>query len=78
MPPEAMRKFWSLIETTQTNILLTLDNDALVGWLARQVHREGSLKIVDSRDLDAYISSRLPLIRDMAQERLTYQSHSSC
>lgn len=77
MPPEAMRTFWSLIETTQTNILLTLDNDALVGWLERQLHLEISLKIVDSGDLNAYINARLPLIRDIAQERLIYQSHSS-
>lgn len=76
MSPEAVRKFWSLIEMTQTHILLSLDNDALVGWLARQLRREDFLKRVDARDLDAYISSRLPLIRDMAEERLTYQSHS--
>jgi len=76
MSPEAIRKFWSLIEMTQTHILLSLDNDALVGWLARQLRREDVSKRVDSRDLDAYISSRLPLIRDMAAERLAYQSHS--
>lgn len=78
MSPEAIRKFWSLIEMTQTNILLSLDNEALVGWLARQLRREDFLKRVDSGDLNAYISSRLPLIRDMAHERLACQSHSSC
>lgn len=77
MSPEAIRKFWSLIEETQTNILLTLDNDALVNWLARQLRREEFLKMVDASDLNAYISARLPLIRDLAQERLAYQSHSS-
>ena len=44
MSPEAIRKFWSLIEETQTNILLTLDNDALVIWLSRQLRREEFLK----------------------------------
>lgn len=77
MSPEAIRKFWSLIEETQTNILLTLDNDALVNWLSRQLRREEFLKMVDTSDLNAYISARLPLIRDLAQERLAYQSHSS-
>ncbi len=77
MSPEAIRRFWSLIEMTQTNLLLTLDNDALVAWLSRQLRREGFLKKVDSNDLNAYISARLPLIRDLARERLTYQSHSS-
>lgn len=77
MSPEAIRKFWSLIETTQTNILLTLDNDALVNWLVRHLQREGLLKVTDSRDLNVYINDRLPLIRDMAEERLTYQSSSS-
>lgn len=76
MSPEAIRKFWSLIEMTQTHILLSLDNDALVGWLARQLRREDFVKRVDSRDLDAYISSRLPLIRDMAEERLAYHPNS--
>ncbi len=78
MSPEAIRKFWSLIETTQTNILLTLDNDALVTWLVRHLQREGLEKATDdSRDLGVYISNRLPLIRDMAEERLEYQSSSS-
>ncbi|NJK29201.1 MAG: hypothetical protein HC940_03115 [Acaryochloris sp. SU_5_25] len=75
MSPEAIRKFWSLIEMTQTHILLTLDNDALVNWLVRQLQREGFVKLADSKDLNAYISTRLPLIRDMAQERqLMYQA----
>ena len=52
MSPEAIRKFWSLIEETQTNILLTLDNDALVIWLSRQLRREEFLKRVDARDFE--------------------------
>ncbi|GAB4367388.1 MAG: hypothetical protein Kow00121_05660 [Elainellaceae cyanobacterium] len=68
MSPIMMRQFWSLVETTQTNIPLALDDRSLVQWLLRQIRSEQQL---DSRETDIlrdYIHTRLPLIRDLAQE----------
>lgn len=79
MTPEAMRQFWSLIEVTQTNILLTLDNDALVNWLTGRFRHQGPLTRMDPLDLRTYIHNRLPLIREIAEERHSlYQSSAAC
>jgi hypothetical protein len=67
MSPMMMRQFWSLIDATQSSIPLGLDDGSLVQWLLRQVR---ALPSFDNREADifsAYISDRLPLIRDLAQ-----------
>jgi hypothetical protein len=71
MTPDAIHEFWSLIEITQTNVLLSLDDQSLVQWLIRHLKKKG---VEDTSACNAYISSRLPLIRDLASERqLLYQ-----
>ncbi|MBD2463276.1 hypothetical protein H6G89_19765 [Oscillatoria sp. FACHB-1407] len=69
MTPLMLRQLWSLIETTQSGILLTLDDTALVQWLLRQVKAERSLDHDETDVLANYIQSKLSLIRDIAQER---------
>lgn len=68
MSPMMMRQFWSLVETTWTNIPLGLDDRSLVQWLMRQVRSEQSLDSRETDILNTYIQERLPLIRDLAQE----------
>lgn len=67
MSPTMMRQFWSLIEMTQANIPLSLDDRSLVQWLLRQIRSERSLNHDETNVLSDYIQSRLPLIRDLAQ-----------
>lgn len=69
MTPLMLRQLWALVETTQSNILLSLDDSSLVQWLLRQVRSERSLDHHELDALSAYIQSRLPLIRDVAQGR---------
>lgn len=71
MTPFLLRQFWSLVETTQTNILLSLDDSSLSQWLLRQLQAQRSLNHDETAILNHYICSRLPLIRDIAQERQT-------
>ncbi|MGF1603741.1 MAG: hypothetical protein ACFCU8_17300 [Thermosynechococcaceae cyanobacterium] len=66
MTPDTIHEFWSLIEDTQTNVLLSLDDTSLVQWLIQCLKKKG---IDDTTVCSAYISSRLPLIRDLASER---------
>ncbi|MGB7415678.1 MAG: hypothetical protein WA902_15845 [Thermosynechococcaceae cyanobacterium] len=66
MTPDTIHEFWSLIEDTQTNVLLSLDDTSLVQWLIQRLKRKG---IDDTTACSAYISNRLPLIRDLASER---------
>ena len=71
MTPATIRYFWSLIESTQTHVLLKLDDPSLVQWLLKQVDQGRSLNNEESNMLSDYIYSRLTLIRDLAHERLT-------
>ncbi len=69
MSPVMLRQIWSLVETTQTNLLLNLDDDSLVQWLLRQITQQRSLDSQETDLFSRYIQSRLPLIRDLARSR---------
>lgn len=69
MTPTMLRQLWSVIETTQTNMLLKLDDASLVQWLLKQLKQERSLDGKETDILSTYIQSKLSLIRDLAQER---------
>lgn len=69
MTPLMLRQLWTLVEDTQTHVLLSLDDTSLVQWLLRQLREECSLDRSETSTVCSYIRSRLPLIRDMAQAR---------
>lgn len=69
MSPLMLRQLWTLVETTQSNILLNLDDSSLVQWLLKQLGQQRSLARWETDLFSAYIRSRLPLIRDLAQSR---------
>ncbi len=69
MSPFLLRQIWSLVETTQTQVLLNLDDETLVQWLLRQLKSQRSLDSQETDLLNTYLQSRLPLIRDLAQSR---------
>ncbi len=69
MSPFLLRQIWSLVETTQTQVLLNLDDETLVQWLLRQLKTQRSLDSQETDLLSTYLQSRLPLIRDLAQSR---------
>lgn len=70
MTPLMLRQLWSLIETTQTQILLTLDDTSLVQWLLRRLKQERSLDYQETHLLRDYLQAKLSLIRDLAEERM--------
>lgn len=70
MTPTMLRQLWSLIETTQATMLVTLDDASLVQWLLKQVKMNSTINGKEADLLNQYIQSRLSLIRDLAQERL--------
>lgn len=69
MTPLMLRQLWSLIEATQANILLNLDDASLEQWLLNQVKSNRPIDNDEANVLNAYIRSKLSLIRDLAQER---------
>jgi hypothetical protein len=64
-----LRQLWSLIEDTHTNILLEVNDTELIQQLLRQLENQKLLSSEESKVIHAYISSRLPLIRDLAMLR---------
>lgn len=70
MSPNTLRHLWHLIEKTQVNILLSMDDNGLVQWLIEQFKQEQSLDPQETHQIKHYLSSKLLLIRDLAQERM--------
>ncbi|HBE21757.1 MAG TPA: hypothetical protein DEG17_12825 [Cyanobacteria bacterium UBA11149] len=69
MTPTMLRQLWSLIETTQSNLLLKLDDPSLVQWLLKQFKQQRALNHEETNILSDYLSNRLSLIREMAEQR---------
>ena len=69
MTPNLLRQLWSLIESTQANFLLRLDDASLIQWLLQNLNNQRSLNHQENDILSEYIRSKIPLIRDLAQQR---------
>lgn len=69
MPPTILHQFWAFIEDTQTTTLLNLDDASLVRCLIGQFLRQNTLNTEEAKNLSTYISGRIPLIRELAEER---------
>lgn len=69
MTPNLLRQLWSLVESTQTNVLLKLDDSSLVELLLKQLHHQHYLDGQQADILSDYIRRKMPLIRDLAQQR---------
>lgn len=65
-----MRHLWSIVEETQTNILLSFSDTELVHQLLEQLEFRGLVDTEESNIASAYLYSRLLLIRDLAKARL--------
>lgn len=71
-----MRQLWAMIESTQVNTLLQLDDSSLVQWLLKQFTAQQEIDDQETSSLNTYLSSRLPLIRDTAEERKSVRQGS--
>ena len=69
MTPTMLRQLWSVIEATQSQMLLKLDDASLVQWLLKQLRNQRSLDNNEANILNDYIYSKLTLIRELASER---------
>ncbi|MBD2209727.1 hypothetical protein H6G64_18310 [Calothrix sp. FACHB-156] len=66
-----MRQLWAVIESTNVNTLLQFDDVALVQLLLQQLKAKQEIDEQADNSLDNYIKSKLPLIRDTAEGRLS-------
>ncbi|TVQ09714.1 MAG: hypothetical protein EA368_08825 [Leptolyngbya sp. DLM2.Bin27] len=69
MNPHLLRHLWSLVERSQSSHLLALDDNSLVCWLLEQFAGQQCIDPAETDQLNRYIRAKIPLIRDLAQER---------
>ncbi len=74
MSPTTLRQLWSIVEASQSQTLLNLDDNSLVQWLLKQLKTQRSLDHDETTAFHHYIHSRLPLIRDLASSRTMIHS----
>ncbi|MBE9078874.1 hypothetical protein IQ241_16505 [Romeria aff. gracilis LEGE 07310] len=67
MNASLMRKLWSVIEASQNQIILGLDDSRLCQWLLDQLAGDPLFDRNQSAAVSRYIHAKLPLIRDFAQ-----------
>jgi hypothetical protein len=65
-----LRVTWSVIEDTPTSDLLTLPDTALIKLILQQIASKILLSGEEVCALYGYISSRISLIRDLAEDRV--------
>ena len=61
-----LRKLWSVVEETQTPILLELNDTDLIQQLLHQIQRKYHISKEEMQAARHYLGDRLSLIRDMA------------
>jgi len=65
MNSNLLHQLWMLIEATQSNFLLKLDDQSLIQWLVQQLREKQSLSHEEENAARLYIRSRLLLIREV-------------
>jgi glutathione synthase/RimK-type ligase-like ATP-grasp enzyme len=65
-----MRHVWSVIEETETKTILCLNDADLLKQLLDQLENKKLLSREQISAMSTYISSRVPLIRDLAHSRM--------
>ena len=70
MTPLMLRNLWSIVEATQSHFLLNLDDPSLVRWLVKQLYHQRFMNHAEENALVDYIQSKLPLIRELAEQRV--------
>ena len=69
MDAPCIRRFWSLVEETPAQVLLRQENETLTLLLLRRLATQRFYTPQEIQQIDSYIRSRLPLIRDLASRR---------
>lgn len=67
MDTALLRQLWSIIEVAPPSILIKQSDRDLVNWIIQQMQQERYLDAQESASLYAYLSDRLPLIRDISE-----------
>lgn len=69
MNSSILRHLWSIVEETQASTILKVSDADLIQQLLMQLRNKTLLTSEEINTINAYISSRVPLIRDLALAR---------
>ena len=69
MNSTSLRQFWSMVEQTQTNVLLELSDRELKIRLQQQWEQNQNVSAPEMKLVQEYIQAKMPLIRDLAEIR---------
>jgi hypothetical protein len=73
---KTMQQLWAVIESTNVGILLQFDDVALVQLLLQKLNNKHEVDIQADTSLNTYITSKLPLIRDTAESRFSFEAEN--
>ncbi|MFQ4144203.1 hypothetical protein [Chlorogloeopsis sp. ULAP02] len=65
-----LRLLWTVVEETQTSTLVQVADAELIQQLLWQLKNKTWLTSEETNTISTYLSSRIPLIRDLALARL--------
>jgi len=68
--PLMLRQIWSIIESSQASMLIRLDDVSLEQWILRQFRSYQVLNATESQAISQYVHTKLPLIRDVAEQKI--------
>jgi hypothetical protein len=68
--PLRLRQIWTIVESSQASLLVRLDDPGLEKWLMRQFDKDVTLSSTECQAVNHYIHSKLPLIREMAEQKV--------
>jgi|YNPMSStandDraft_2_1061718.scaffolds.fasta_scaffold85512_1 hypothetical protein len=68
MSPSVIRFVWDAVTAASAQQIAPLDDASLLNWVVNQVQQHLYLDQQQYSALVAYISDRLPLIRDLADQ----------
>jgi hypothetical protein len=65
-----LHQLWHIINETQTKIVLELDDLNLVKYISIELEKKRILSFEEHHLVRCYLSTKMPLIRDLANARL--------
>ncbi|MEO0488783.1 MAG: hypothetical protein AAF215_04165 [Cyanobacteria bacterium P01_A01_bin.123] len=70
MSPNVLHQLWKIIDTADPRVVAVMDEPNLVDWLLQQLRLYPGPADPGDSEVTRYIQSRLPMIQELAYERL--------
>lgn len=63
-----LRQFWSILEASPNRRLASLDDSSVSKWIVDILKADPTFDPVNLPTVSRYVQTRIPLIRDLAQQ----------